>query len=111
MHSNQPLQDVDRWDWLGRLKEAAVEKLLEGYPGVVVTCSALKKKYRDVLRMAVDGHQNFRVHFVYLHANKVCLVVLDSHLLFVRIDFHALNDEPVLINVIFPGLVNTAGEG
>lgn len=71
MHSGQPLEDADRWDWLVRLREAAVQSLREGSPGVVLTCSALKRKYRDVLRIATYFFSNFAVHFVVLSANEV----------------------------------------
>ena len=45
MASGVPLDDEDRWPWLD-----AVAARLE--PGVVVTCSALKRAYRDRLRAA-----------------------------------------------------------
>ncbi len=61
MATGQPLTDGDRWPWLGALagwigaRESAAEN-------GVLTCSALKRVYRDVLR---DGHPSVRfVHLV-----------------------------------------------
>lgn len=71
-----PLNDEDRWDWLILLRDEALNKLKTGSKGVVVTCSALKKKYRDVIRTArlYDEDPNANVHFVYLRADKETLL-------------------------------------
>ena len=61
MQSGIPLTDEDRSGWLDRL-----EGLLQtSIPpeGVVLTCSALKRKYRDHLRAAREAGQ---VRFVFL---------------------------------------------
>ena len=55
MAAGRPLDDTDRAPWL-----AAVAAVLERADGVVVACSALKRRYRDVLRV-VPG-----VRFVFL---------------------------------------------
>ena len=52
MSAGQPLDDDDRWPWLRRLADWIGEHE-RGGRSVVVTCSALKKVYRDLLR---DGH-------------------------------------------------------
>lgn len=49
MQAGQPLTDEDRWPWLGSIAAWIRERTEAGIPGVV-TCSALKKSYRDVLR-------------------------------------------------------------
>lgn len=50
-------------------------KRADGLPhGVVLTCSALKGKYRDVLRLSGYMNPFIRVHFVYLHASEEMLV-------------------------------------
>ncbi|CZT48298.1 probable glucokinase [Rhynchosporium secalis] len=67
-----PLTDADRWDWLTRLRDEAVNHLCSSQ-GVVLTCSALKRKYRDVIRVAGFYSQGARVHFVYLHAPEEVL--------------------------------------
>jgi carbohydrate kinase (thermoresistant glucokinase family) len=49
MAAGTPLTDDDRWPWLDR-----VAAWLAAHPdGAVVTCSALKRVYRDRLRRAV----------------------------------------------------------
>jgi gluconokinase len=52
MRSGQPLDDDDRWPWLRLLADWIGERERSGR-SVVVTCSALKRSYRDLLR---DGH-------------------------------------------------------
>ncbi|MFJ5144969.1 gluconokinase [Curtobacterium sp. NPDC088465] len=49
MESGTPLTDEDRWPWLGTIAEWIRSHLADDAPGVV-TCSALKRSYRDVLR-------------------------------------------------------------
>lgn len=76
MAAGIPLNDEDRWDWLILLRDEALKGLKAGAKGVVVTCSALKKKYRDVIRTArlYDEDPNANVHFVYLRADKETLL-------------------------------------
>ena len=76
MSQNIPLTDVDRWDWLISLRDAAVAGLEETaeQAGVVVTCSALKRKYRDVIRVAAYNDHEVRVHFLFLHASEQVLL-------------------------------------
>ena len=51
MREGTPLTDEDRADWLRRLAQE-----LAAHPaGAVLTCSALKRGYRDMLRAAVPG--------------------------------------------------------
>ena len=49
MHAGQPLDDDDRWPWLDRIAAWISDHLKDGNPGVI-TCSALKRSYRDRLR-------------------------------------------------------------
>ncbi len=59
MAAGVPLTDSDRWPWL-----EAVGTWLANQPhGGVVACSALKRRYRDVLREAAPG-----TRFVHLYA-------------------------------------------
>jgi len=60
MSEGIPLTDEDRWPWLD-LVGAELRKGSESN-GVVVSCSALKKIYRDRLRQATGGP----LAFVYL---------------------------------------------
>ncbi|KAK4150503.1 male sterility protein [Chaetomidium leptoderma] len=51
MASRTPLADEDRVAWLKRVARHAAETVTEmGYPAVVVSCSALRRAYRDILR-------------------------------------------------------------
>ncbi len=49
MQAGTPLTDEDRWPWLDVVAGWITSHLDDGVPGVV-TCSALKRSYRDVLR-------------------------------------------------------------
>jgi carbohydrate kinase (thermoresistant glucokinase family) len=49
MASGAALADEDRWDWLEKIKRRFIGKAVNS-AGVIVTCSALKKAYRDKLR-------------------------------------------------------------
>jgi gluconokinase len=65
MASGTPLTDDDRRGWLQAI--AARLTLAHGV-GAVVTCSALKRAYRDVLRAASPG-----LRLVYLYGDKATL--------------------------------------
>lgn len=49
MAAGQRLTDVDRAPWLARVRTWIDEQVAAGRPGVI-TCSALTRSYRDVLR-------------------------------------------------------------
>ena len=49
MAAGQALTDEDRWPWLDRVAAWITEHTRAGEPGIV-TCSALKRSYRDRLR-------------------------------------------------------------
>lgn len=73
MASGHPLTDADRWDWLIVLREEAL-KTLKTNRGVVLTCSALKRKYRDVIRVAAYHNPDLRINFIYLNASEAILM-------------------------------------
>jgi gluconokinase len=54
MAAGIPLQDEDRWPWLDAIA-AWIRDRAEAGKTAVVTCSALKRAYRDVLRAASPG--------------------------------------------------------
>jgi gluconokinase len=58
MENGAPLTDEDRWPWLQAIAEMVAVRDHEG-TSTVVTCSALKRKYRDILR---DAAPTFFVH-------------------------------------------------
>ena len=62
MAVGQPLTDEDRWPWLRRVADWIQLRIRAGRPGII-TCSALKRSYRDLLR---DEH----VVFVHLAGTR-----------------------------------------
>ena len=57
MAAGEPLTDTDRWPWLDIVEEWMAHQLGEGRSGII-TCSALKRSYRDVLRRAGASSDN-----------------------------------------------------
>ena len=62
MRSGHPLTDEDRWPWLERLREQIKRSLAAG-ENAVLACSALKRAYRDRLRVSDE------VRFVFLRGD------------------------------------------
>lgn len=54
MRAGQPLDDDDRRPWLDRVAAWMADELARGRDGVI-TCSALRRDYRDQLRRAGSG--------------------------------------------------------
>ncbi|WP_244924981.1 gluconokinase [Actinomyces bowdenii] len=67
MASGAPLTDEDRWPWLASLRDWMTRRAGEG-ASTIVTCSALKRSYRDLLSGA-EG----RVRFIHLHVPQAQL--------------------------------------
>lgn len=61
MAAGQPLNDTDRHDWLVKLNSIAEENAEHG---VIIACSALKKKYRTLLSKGLENH-----YFVFLEGS------------------------------------------
>ncbi|MEJ1231287.1 MAG: gluconokinase [Galbitalea sp.] len=64
MATGHPLTDDDRWPWLARVADWVDTQLDAGRNGVI-TCSALKRSYRDVIDRRGSG-----VEFVYLAVDR-----------------------------------------
>jgi len=62
MRSGHTLTDEDRWPWLERLQQE-IERSLATGENAVLGCSALKRAYRDRLRVSEA------VKFVFLHGD------------------------------------------
>lgn len=60
MSKGKPLTDKDRLGWLRTLNQLAQENLSSG--GGVIGCSALKKRYRELLAESIERH----ITYVYL---------------------------------------------
>ena len=73
MAAGHPLDDDDRWPWLRRIADWIGGQEAAG-KGAVVTCSALKRAYRELLR---DGHPSVR--FVHLLADENVLTDRVTH--------------------------------
>lgn len=74
MRTGTPLTDADRWDWLTALRDESVHRISAGSDGVILTCSALKRKYRDVIRVAAYFDRSVLVHFIFLDAPEEVLL-------------------------------------
>ena len=74
MHAGTPLTDDDRWPWLDTVADWIHGRIAAGGPGII-TCSALRRAYRDRLR------RDDRDHVVFVHlagSREVILGRLDS---------------------------------
>ncbi|SCU85169.1 LADA_0D06040g1_1 [Lachancea dasiensis] len=72
MSMGVPLTDDDRWGWLRKVGEMSTQQA-EAHSGLsVVTCSSLKKKYRDEIRYHSPGTD---FYFLFLLADR--LLILD----------------------------------
>ena len=106
MSNNVPLTDDDRWPWLARCKAWIDERVSADGRGVI-TCSALKRNYRDYL---IDGRTD-AVRILYLRASRETLVermrwrqhhfmpmsLLDSQL--ATLEEPGANETPIVIDV------------
>lgn len=64
MASGRPLGDKERWPWLQAVAAETMKKRQEGAAGVVVACSALRRRYRDRLRKLLGP-----LFFIHLHGD------------------------------------------
>lgn len=64
MAAGHPLTDADRWPWLDEIADWA-DARLDAQESGLITCSALKRAYRDVLDRRGSG-----VVFVYLAGSR-----------------------------------------
>lgn len=67
MSEGSPLNDDDRWPWLARIRDWMSDHAQAGR-GSIVTCSALKRSYRDLLRTA-------KGHVLFLHVSAAPAVL------------------------------------
>jgi gluconokinase len=68
MSAGVPLTDDDRWPWLERVRD-----VIAAESAVVVACSALRRRYRDVLRGAAG------VRFVLLDVDRATATERATH--------------------------------
>jgi gluconokinase len=67
MSAGIPLTDADRASWLRAIGDRLAEGQRAGF-GLVVSCSALKRSYRDLLRRSSGELQ-----FIFLHGSRELL--------------------------------------
>jgi carbohydrate kinase (thermoresistant glucokinase family) len=105
MSAGTPLTDEDRWPWL-RAIAAKIESWRAVGQSGTVTCSALKRTYRDIL---VGGHADVRV--VYLQGDKALIAgrlaarhghfmpagLLDSQ--FATLEEPAADEHPITVHI------------
>ena len=75
MSSGQPLVDADRWGWLDKIISTSQHlEQTQSPKGIVITCSSLKKSYRDRLRRRVDEAREkgskLREYFVFCNLSE-----------------------------------------
>ena len=86
MAAGHPLDDADRWPWLDQIAAWIREHAEAGRPGII-TCSALKKSYRDVLRGdhvvfvdLVGTHDQIAARLTARHGHFMPAGMLDSQI-------------------------------
>jgi gluconokinase len=72
MERGIPLTDEDRQPWLENLREA-IKRSLAANENAVLACSALKQKYRELLRV------NEEVKFVFLRGDRARIAAQLQH--------------------------------
>jgi gluconokinase len=73
MASGLPLDDHDRVDWLNALADE-IKAARAHDTGLVLSCSALKRRYRDLLRQADPD-----LRFIHLHGPRVLIAERMAH--------------------------------
>jgi len=68
MSAGTPLNDADRWPWLDLIGKAMKAECDKGH-GVIASCSALKKAYRQKLAEAAGRP----ITFIFLHGSRELL--------------------------------------
>ncbi|KAI8150341.1 shikimate kinase [Fennellomyces sp. T-0311] len=79
MSKGEPLNDDDRWPWLGVIRDTLKEKAIamqstdpsKSERTIVLTCSSLRKVYRDIMREVPAEYAS--ITFVYLKGSKELL--------------------------------------
>jgi gluconokinase len=72
MRRGIPLRDEDRWPWLENLREL-IKRSLESGENAVLACSALKRAYRELLRVSAG------VKFVFLRGDYALIAKQRRH--------------------------------
>ncbi|PON29878.1 hypothetical protein TGAM01_v201244 [Trichoderma gamsii] len=75
MHRGEPLTDADRQGWFEAINEqaSAYNRQQSQHHHLIITCSALKRAHRDILRESCDRAGYSLVHFFFLDAPESLL--------------------------------------
>jgi carbohydrate kinase (thermoresistant glucokinase family) len=75
MGAGTPLDDLTRFPWIERVKQRALSTVTElGYDKVFVSCSALKRAYRDKIRELERDSEDVKVVFLDLQVEEEVLI-------------------------------------
>jgi carbohydrate kinase (thermoresistant glucokinase family) len=105
MKSGTPLTDADRWPWL-RAIAARIDEWRAAGKGGVVTCSALKRAYRDILvgdrpevRLVylAGSHRLIHERMAARHEHFMPLGLLDSQ--FKTLEEPGPDERPIVVDV------------
>ncbi|HEX4262608.1 MAG TPA: gluconokinase [Acetobacteraceae bacterium] len=105
MHAGQPLDDADRMPWLARIA-GVIDAWRAAGKGGVVTCSALKRRYRDILighRADVTlvylrgGHDLIANRLAARHEHFMPAALLDSQ--FGTLEEPTEDEHPLMVDV------------
>lgn len=103
MHRGDPLTDADRWPWLHAIG-AWMDQRIATHQPAVVTCSALRREYRDVLLTGrpqaelvylLESRETLEGHLAGRHGHFFPADLLDSQLA----DQEVPRDEPRVLTV------------
>ncbi|UKZ63737.1 uncharacterized protein TrAtP1_004961 [Trichoderma atroviride] len=75
MHRGEPLTDADRQGWFEAIDEqaSAYNRQQSQHHHLIITCSALKRAHRDILREGCDRAGYSLMHFFFLDAPESLL--------------------------------------
>jgi len=105
MHMGTPLTDADRWPWLQKIAEEIDRWRTRGESGVM-TCSALKRSYRDVvigdrpdvtLVYLKGSHDLIRRRMAARHEHFMPVALLDSQ--FATLQEPTPDEHPITVDV------------
>jgi gluconokinase len=104
MHGGTPLTDADRWPWLHKIAEEIDGWRAQGQSGVL-TCSALKRAYRDIIiRPGValvylkGSHDLIHRRMAARHEHYMPVALLDSQ--FATLEEPTADEHPITVDVV-----------
>lgn len=112
MASGHALTDEDRWPWLTEVAAWITEHTSAGRPGVL-TCSALKRSYRDVLRgehvvfvYMAGSYEEIASRLSARHGHYMPAALLDSQ--FATLEPPSADERSITVSIAASSLAETA---